>query len=282
MVCYGTLAGSTMTLAANDAAIGRPKLSVAVIARDEQHAIGACLESVAWADEIVVLDSGSTDATVEICRALGARVEITDWPGYGTQKNRAIERCRGDWILSLDADERVSPELRAEIERAITHPGRASAFRMPRLSSYCDRPMRHGGWWPDHVTRLFRNGQGRFSEDPVHERLIVEGLTQTLAHPLRHEAFVDLEEVLDKLNRYSSAGARRMQAAGGRGSLLRAVGHGLWTFVRTYVLRAGFLDGREGFMLAVSNAEGAYYRYLKLMLLARAAKRRAGDEQGID
>jgi len=271
-----------MTQARENALEQRPALSVAIIARDEAHAIGACLESVAWTDEIVVLDSGSTDATVSICESLGVRVEVTDWPGYGAQKNRAIGRCRGDWILSLDADERVTPALRAEIEHALTSPGNASAFRMPRLSTYCGRPMRHSGWWPDHVTRLFRRGHGRFSDDPVHERLIVEGSTSTLTHPLAHEAFVDLEEVLDKLNRYSTAGARRMHAAGASGSLRRAIAHGLWTFVRTYILRGGFLDGREGFMLAVSNAEGAYYRYLKLMLLARAAARGAEGHRAND
>lgn len=244
-----------------------PTLSVAIIARNEAHAIEPCLSSVAWADEVVVLDSGSTDDTVAICRARGARVESTDWPGFGPQKNRAVERCRGDWILSLDADEAVSAALRAEIEGAIAAPGDAAAFRMPRLSTYLGRPMRHSGWWPDHVTRLFRRGRARFSNDPVHERLVVDGRVETLRHPLMHEAFVDLEEVLDKINRYSSAGAVRMHAGGRHATLSSALGHGVWTFLRTYVLQAGFMDGREGFMLAVSNAEGAYYRYLKLMLM---------------
>ena len=256
------------------AAARYPKLSVAIIARDEQHSIAPCLESISWADEVVVLDSGSIDATVEICRSLGARVEITDWPGFGAQKNRAIERCSGDWILSLDADERVTPDLRAAIERAMASPGEHTAFRIPRLSSYCGRTMRHGGWWPDYVVRLFRRGKARFSEDLVHEKLLVEGTTGTLKEPLAHEAFVDLQEVLAKMDRYSSAGAQHLLATGAGGSLTRAVGHGLWAFVRTYLLRAGYLDGREGFMLAVSNAEGTYYRYLKLMLLQREQQRR--------
>jgi glycosyltransferase involved in cell wall biosynthesis len=245
----------------------RPSLSIAIIARNEAHSIASCLRSVAWANEIVVLDSGSTDDTVAICRAAGAIVESTDWPGFGAQKNRAIARCTGDWILSLDADEQVSAELRAEIERAIAAPGDAAGFRMPRLSSYLGRQMRHGGWWPDYVTRLFRRGRGRCSDDLVHERLLVDGPVGTLRHPLMHETFVDLEEVLDKVNRYSSAGADGMHAAGRRASFWSALRHGAWAFLRTYLLRAGFLDGREGFMLAVSNAEGTYYRYLKLMLL---------------
>jgi len=247
----------------------RATVSVAIIARDEAHAIEACLKSVAWADERIVLDSGSADETVAICRALGATVESTDWPGYGAQKNRAIARCTGDWILSLDADEQVSAALRAEIEQAIAASGDTVGFRMPRLSSYCGRKMHYGGWWPDYVTRLFRRGRGRFSDDPVHERLVVDGPVGTLRSPLMHEAFMDLEEVLDKVNRYSTAGARQMLHAGRGATLRSAIGHGTWSFIRTYFLRAGFLDGREGFMLAVSNAEGAYYRYLKLMLLER-------------
>jgi glycosyltransferase involved in cell wall biosynthesis len=250
-----------------------PSISVAIIARDEAHAIADCLRSVAWADERIVLDSGSTDDTVAIARGLGARVEVTDWPGYGAQKNRALALCSGDWILSLDADEQVSDALRDEIQSAVSDPGEAVGFRMPRLSSYCGRRMRHGGWWPDHVLRLFRRGHGRFSDDAVHERLIVDGRMATLRQPLLHDAYVDLEEVVDKVNRYSSAGARQMYAAGRRTTLPATIGHAVWAFIRTYVLRAGFLDGREGFLLAVSNAEGTYYRYAKLLLLQERADR---------
>lgn len=247
-------------------------ISATVIARDEEASIGACLASLDWADEVLVLDSGSTDRTVEICRAAGAQVEVTDWPGFGAQKNRAIDRASGDWVLSIDADERVPPALARAIRAAVADPGTNVAFRMPRASSYLGRRMRHSGWWPDHVTRLFRRGHARFSDDPVHERLLVEGPVGTLDCALEHESFASVEEVLVKLDRYSTLGAERMLREGRHGSLGRAVGHGLWTFVRTYVLRRGFLDGREGFMLAVSNAEGAYYRYLKLMLLERGRK----------
>ena len=243
-------------------------LSVAIITRNEQAAIRRCLESVAWADEIIVLDSASNDDTAAIARELHARVETTaDWPGFGAQKNRALDLATGDWVLSLDADEWVSPGLRAAIESAIAAPNGKCAFQMPRLSSYCGRFMRHSGWWPDHVTRLFRRGQARFSDDRVHERLIVSGAVGTLHEPLRHEAIRDLDEALEKMNAYSTAGALMQFERGRKASLAGALWHGAWTFFRTYVLRAGFLDGRAGFMLAVSNAEGAYYRYLKLMLL---------------
>ena len=247
----------------------RVSLSVIVIAKNEAPVIRRCLESVAWADEIIVLDSGSTDATVEICRKCRARVEATaDWPGFGVQKNRALALATGDWVLSIDADEWVTEGLRAEIQEAMAMPGAHSAFRMPRLSSYCGRFLRHSGWWPDHVTRLFRRGQARFSDDLVHERLIVESTVGTLRAPLMHESYRNLEQVLAKVNAYSSAGAAMARQRGRRASLGGAVLRGLWTFFRTYILRAGFLDGREGFMLAVSNAEVTYYRSLKLMFLS--------------
>lgn len=244
-------------------------LSVVVITKNEAGAIGRCLESVAWADEIVVLDSASSDGTADIARKLKAKVTIdSEWSGYGPQKNRAIELATGDWVLSLDADEWATPQLRTAIERALAAPGDNVAFRMSRLSSYCGRFMRHSGWWPDHVTRLFRRERARFSDDRVHERLIVDGPVGTLGEPLMHEAIHDLDEALVKMNAYSTAGAMMRHERGDKATLAGAIWHGAWTFFRTYVLRAGFLDGREGFMLAVSNAEGAYYRYLKLMLLA--------------
>jgi glycosyltransferase involved in cell wall biosynthesis len=245
------------------------KLSVIIIAKNAEATIRRCLDSVAWADEIVVVEHGSTDRTAGICREAGATVHQTpDWPGFGLQKNRALALARGDWVLSLDADEWVAPELRAEIGRTIESPGANSAFRFPRRSSFCGRFMRHSGWWPDYVTRLFRRGTARFSDSLVHEKLIVNGAVGTLAPPLLHESVTDLDQMLGKMNAYSSASARSLHGQGRGSSLVTALVHGFWMFFRTYVLRAGFLDGREGLMLAIANAEGSYYRYLKLMLLA--------------
>jgi hypothetical protein len=168
----------------------------------------------------------------------------------------------------------VSPELRAEIETAIANAGDTAAFTMPRLSNFCGRYMRHSGWWPDRVTRLFRKGAARFSEDHLHDRILVNGRIGKLNNPLRHEPMPTLEHVINKMNGYSSAGARFNFARGKRASLAKAIFHGWWAFVRTYILQAGFLDGREGFMLSVSNAEGTYYRYLKLMMLASTSRPR--------
>lgn len=246
------------------------KLSVVVITKDEESAIGRCLDSVRWADEIVVLDSGSTDRTVEIAREHGARVEVSaDWPGFGPQKNRALALAGGEWVLSLDADEWVPEDLAAEIRAAIAAPDGHAGFELPRSSSFCGREMRHSGWWPDHILRLFRRDAARFSEDIVHERVLLDGRVGRLTRPLRHESFVSLHEVVDKMNRYSTAGAQMRVMRGKGGSVGAAVARGLWAFVRTYVLRAGFLDGREGFVLAVANAEGTYYRYLKAWLARR-------------
>lgn len=243
-------------------------LTVTVITKNESRHIRNCLESVRWVDEIIVLDSGSTDDTVTICREYTDKVFVADWPGFGVQKNRAIGMAACEWVLSLDADESVSEVLRQEIEEAIRQPGDRVAFEIPRLSSYCGRFMRHSGWRPDYVTRLFRRGCARFSDDLVHERLVVRGAMGRLSKPLIHMAFSDLEEVLDTVNAYSSAGAQMMHHQHRKASLTGAVLHGLWSFFHAYVVRAGFLDGREGFMLAVSNAEGTYYKYLKLLLLA--------------
>ncbi len=244
-------------------------LSVSITTFNGAPLIRRCIESVAtWADEIIVVDSGSTDRTREICRELGASVTQTpDFPGYGQQKNRALDRTTGDWVLSLDQDEWVTPELRAEISAAIQEAGGAVAFAMPRLSSFCGRDMRHSGWWPDPQTRLFRKGAARFSEDHVHDRIIVTGEVRRLKNHMGHAPMPTLEHVINKINGYSSAGARFNFAKGKQASLGKAIAHGLWAFFRTYVLKAGFLDGREGFMLSVSNAEGTYYRYLKLMML---------------
>ena len=248
-------------------------LSVIVICGNNVATIRRCLDSVSWAEEIVVVDSGSTDGTLDVARELATTVRQTaDWPGHGPQKNRALGLATGDWVLSLDSDEWVTPELRAGLEAAMVSPGDKVAFFMPRRSSFCGRFMRHSGWWPDHVTRLWRRGSARFSEDHTHDRVIVDGKMGRLPHPVMHEAVTDLEQMLVKINMYSSSSAAMFHRDGRRTSLFTALLHGGWAFFRTYFLRLGFLDGREGLMLAVINAENSYYRYAKLMLLGKPRK----------
>lgn len=247
-----------------------PSLSVILITRNEAANIAACLESVAFADEWIVVDSGSSDATVEIARGLGAQVSVVpDWPGFGAQKNRALARATGRWVFSIDADERVTPELAASIRQVLAAEGDAAGFELSRLSNFCGQWMRHGDWYPDRVLRLFRREAGRFSDDRVHERLIVDGRIDRLSGELLHHSMPTLDSAIDKLNRYSSGRAADKVAAGARGGLGAALSHGLWAFVRCYILHRGFLDGRLGFVLAVYVAENTYYRYLKMSLLAR-------------
>ena len=250
-----------------------PSLSVTVITKNETHNIEACLCSVAFADQVIVLDSGSTDNTLEIAKALGAEVSSNpDWQGFGVQKNRALALANSDWVLSIDADERVPPELQVEILAAIKS-NAFDVYSFPRLSSYCGQYMHHSGWCPDRVTRLFRRHSARFSDDLVHEKILTSSKAGVLHSPLLHESFRDLEAVLDKTNRYSSAGAKSLLSKRKTASVSKALGHGFWAFFRTYFLRLGFLDGRLGLVLAISNAEGTYYRYLKLWLLQQAARK---------
>ncbi|NOT84006.1 MAG: glycosyltransferase family 2 protein [Methylococcaceae bacterium] len=239
-------------------------ITAIIITKNEALHIARCLDSVAWVDEIVVLDSGSGDATIAICKQYTDKVYSTDWPGFGLQKQRALDKATGAWVLSLDADEVVTADLKAEIEQAILLQ-QYDGFEIPRLSSYCGRSMRHGGWWPDYVLRLFRRSHGQFTEDVVHERIVVKGQIGRLNNPFLHEAFIDLDEVLAKVNHYSTLGAEQLYQRGVRSSLHKALLKGLWTFIKTYCLKAAFLDGRQGLMLAISNAEGTYYKYAKLL-----------------
>ena len=247
-----------------------PRLSAIVITRDEAANIGACLASVAFCDERIVVDCGSDDDTVRLAREAGARVEQHAFEGFGAQKNFALSLARGDWVLSLDADERVSPDLAAEIKAAIAR-GDSDGYELPRVSTFCGRAMRHSGWFPDHVLRLFRRGRARFSDHLVHERVICDGPVARLSVPLQHDPVRRLEDALSRIDRYSTAGAEMIVSGNQRVSFFTGIGRGLWTFLRVYVLRLGFLDGGEGFLLAVANAEGAYYRYMKAWLMRRSS-----------
>ncbi|HUG21931.1 glycosyltransferase family 2 protein [Piscinibacter sp.] len=246
-------------------------LSVILITRNEADNIAGCLASVAFADEWIVVDSNSSDATREIAGRFGAKVTRTDdWPGFGAQKNRALALASGRWVLSIDADERVSDELAAQIRRVVGSDDAAAGYELSRLSSFCGQWMRHGDWYPDRVLRLFRRGAGCFTDDLVHERLDVEGPTGRLKGDLLHDSMPSLDNAIDKMNRYTTGRALDKLRAGGKGGLAPALSHGVWAFLRCYLLRRGFLDGRLGFVLAVYVAEGTYYRYLKMGLLAQA------------
>jgi glycosyltransferase involved in cell wall biosynthesis len=246
-----------------------PTLSVILITRNEEVNLADCLASLEGiAHQIVVLDTNSSDRTLEIAKNYGAVIaQPADWPGFGPQKNRALALATGDWVLSLDADERLTPTLRSEILTAIHHSAHVDCFSIPRLSWYCGRFIRHSGWSPDYVDRLFRRGTASFSDHLVHERLLPNGQVAKLENPMLHYSFMDFSQVLQKIDRYSTASAEQAFAKGRRSNPLKAILHGLWAFFRTYFIRAGFLDGFEGLALAISNAEGSYYRYMKIWLL---------------
>ncbi len=248
-----------------------PTLSAILITKNESLNLGECLDSLkTLVDEIVIVDSNSQDDTLEIAKRYNAVVsQPTDWPGFGPQKNRALALATKDWVLSIDADERLTPELIAEIKTHLNNPGNTRCFAFPRLSYYCGRFMRHGGWYPDYVDRLFLRGSAHFSDHLVHERLIPDGDVIKLKNPLLHYSYRTFEQVLAKVDQYSSAGAKQAFAAGKRASFLSAIGHGIWGFVRTYILKLGFLDGAHGFALAISNGQASYYKYLKLWHLCR-------------
>ncbi len=239
-------------------------ISVIIITRNEESNLAECLQCLGFADEVVVLDHASTDHTVEIAKSWGAQVHSTpDWPGFGPQKNRALALARGPWVLSLDADERVTPALQEEILKVVSL-DTDTCFAIPRTSWFCGRFMLYSGWQPDYVDRLFKMGTARFSDDLVHEKLLHDGCARQLKSPMQHFSHRNFADVLTKIDRYSSASAAQASARGCQSSVWGAVGHGLWAFVRTYILKAGFMDGAHGLALAIATAEGSYYRHVKL------------------
>jgi glycosyltransferase involved in cell wall biosynthesis len=252
-------------------------LSAIVITRNEAHNLRDCLQSMqGLVDEIIVVDSQSTDETVAIAREYGAKVsQPTDWPGFGPQKNRALDLASCDWVFSIDADERVTPELAAEIKQVVQAGQEDVAYQVPRLSWYCGKFIHHAGWQPDYVLRLFKRGTAKFSDDLVHERVVTQARITSLQHHMLHYSYLNFSQVLSKVDAYSSASAKQAYARGKRSSVTGALGHGAWAFFRTFVIRRGFLDGAHGLALSISNAETSYYKYLKLWQMQQAEEVRA-------
>ncbi|WP_410500015.1 glycosyltransferase family 2 protein [Chitinibacter sp. S2-10] len=249
-----------------------PSLGVAIITKNAAAHLHECLTAVAWADKIVILDSGSTDHTLQVAAEHGAEIhQRADWPGFGIQKNRAIALLDTDWILALDADEIVTEELKVAIQSAIANP-KHDTYQIRRLSSFCGQWIKYSGWGKDWVARLFRRDCARYSDDLVHERLIHATLAQPLAGLLLHYSYDDYETVLNKINQYSSAGAAQRFAKGQRASLTLALLRGGWAFWRTYLLKRGFLDGKAGFLIALMNAETTFYRFIKLQYLTEVSQ----------
>lgn len=251
-------------------------LSVVLITLNEAANLPLTLESVRWAQEIVVVDSGSTDSTVDIARKAGARVYTEAWKGFGPQKNAAIAHATTDWVLSLDADEEVSAELAAEIQQLLAGEPPVGAYRIPRLNHFLGRPLRHGGYWPDPKLRLFRRGAASFADRPVHEAMETSGPAATLKNPLLHHCYPTLEDYIEHMNRYSTVGAQMLVASGSAPRSLPAL---IWsallnpaaTFAYNYIVRLGFLDGRAGLLQHLNHSVYIHWKYVKAWQVARNA-----------
>ncbi len=256
-------------------------LSVVLITLNEAANLPRTLKSVAWAHEIVVVDSGSTDGTVEAARKAGALVFEEPWKGFAGQKNSAIAHATGEWVLSLDADEEVSAELAREIDELLKGEPALSVYRVPRLNHFLGRALRHGGYWPDSKLRLFRRGAARFAQRPVHETMEMVEPSQATVGQLRghliHHCYATLEEYIEHMNRYSSAGARMLVDAGRAprtpfALVWNAVLNPAATFVYNYILRAGFLDGREGLLQHLNHSVYIHWKFAKAWQSAKGSR----------
>jgi glycosyltransferase involved in cell wall biosynthesis len=253
-----------------------PKLSVTVITRNEAADIAAALTSVAWADELLVVDSESSDETVSIARTFTDRVIIRSWPGYVAQKNYAASIASHDWILSLDADERVTPELAAEIKALVETEPPHAAFRVPRVTWHLGRWIRTTDWFPDYQFRLYDRRAAEWSGRHVHETMTVRGTVGRLRGELQHYAFRDIADHLETIDRYTTYAARQMHEAGRRAGILQIAGHPPLAFLRNYVLRGGFRDGAAGLTISAMNS---YYVFLKFAKLWELDKVRHSEPE---
>jgi glycosyltransferase involved in cell wall biosynthesis len=253
------------------------RLSVITLTMNEGMNIGECLESVRWADEIIIVDSGSTDGTVEAARRYTQEIFTIPWPGYGAARNYALKKATGDWILWLDADERVTPELGEEIRTLVAAGDESvSGYAVARRAYFLGRWIKHCGWYPSRVVRLFRQHCGHFTETRVHERLELDGAVKETRNDLLHFTDPTLYHYLTKFNKYTSLGAEDLHAAGRRFRLSDLVVRPMFQFVKMYVLRQGFLDGMQGFLLSVFSSAYTFTKYAKLW-----ERERSPEQQGV-
>ena len=246
-----------------------PGVSVIIITLNEAAHIEACLQSVAWADDVLVVDSGSTDGTPALARAKGARVIERDWPGYSEQKNFDATEARHDWVLSVDADERVTPELAAEIKSRLNGTLAESGFRVPRVTWHLGKWIRTTDWYPDYQLRLYDRRRAKWQSRRVHESVAAEGDVGRLSNDLQHYAYRDLSHHYQTMDRYTTLAAEEMHADGRRAGFFHLTIHPWAAFMRNYLLRRGFLDGRAGFIISVMNSYYVFLKFAKLWALRR-------------
>ena len=242
------------------------KISAYIIAYNEAEKIRDCINSVLWADEIIVADSHSTDGTSEIAEELGAKVVHIPFEGYGDLRNKAISYCNGEWIFSLDSDERCTKNVRDEI-LALIENAPLDIYNIPRKNFFMGRWIKHSGWYPNfRQPQLFRNGKMTYDLKPVHEGFISHSVKEigVINNIIWQFPFKNTEEVIHKANRYSTLGVDKLQDKGVTGGVFKAFLHGFWSFIKHYIFKLGFLDGGPGFVIAFGNFEGTFYRYIKL------------------
>ena len=247
------------------------KLSAVVIARNEEAAIGACLDALSWCQEIILVDSGSADRTREIAIARGARVIEHEWEGYGKQKNFAVRQAANDWVLCVDADEIVGPDLRASIERTLAGPASYRAYKMARCNRFMGMWLRHGEGYPDWILRLFDRRVARWSDDPVHEKVVTAEAVGRVDGDLLHESAETLHSYLEKQNLYTTLQAQVLYREGIRASTAKMVLSPLFRFLKFYVLRGGFIDGVPGFVHVSIGCFNSFSKAAKLKALWREA-----------
>ena len=246
-------------------------LSAALITKNEEKNLPDCLRSISFADDIVVVDSGSIDRTVEIAKDFGCRVFVEDWKGYGPQKNSAIDKCTYDWVLLLDADERVAEETREIIIKTLKEPT-ADAYSFRRKNYLHGRWLKHSGYWPDRQVRLVNKNKGTF-QAVIHEKWVTEGHVHDLNAHIEHYAFSNYSDMLKTLNDYSSVIAQELYNAGRRAHALSPVYHGIGMFFKIYLIEKGFLDGMDGLVTAITKAGGSFFKYAKLLEIQNENKK---------
>ena len=242
-------------------------LSVAIITKDEEEMLPDCLKTVSFADDIVVVDSGSRDRTVEIATEFGCRVFVEDWKGYGPQKNSAVQKCKHDWVLIIDADERIPVEAELKIKEVLKNP-LADAFSLSRKNFFHGKWIRHSGFWPDRTLRLVKKTMGNF-DSVVHEKWATGGRIQGLDAHIEHYSFSNYSDMLKKLDEYSSAAAGMLFDSGIRTTALSPLIHACNMFFKTYIIKRGFLDGFDGLIISLTKAGGSFFKYAKLLELQK-------------
>ncbi len=252
-------------------------VSATIITLNEEHSIAEALESVAWADEIIVVDSGSEDRTLDLCRGFTERIFHRDWSGFVDQKNHAVGKASNDWILSLDADERISPELRREIQEKRDSGFRKSGYRIPRRARFMGRWILHGDWYPDYQVRLFDRRKGEWRGGRVHESVTVEGTIGEMQAEILHFTYRDFSEYLRKLETYSSLAAMDYSERGRKAASWMLLAKPLGVFLKAYLAKGGFRDGAAGFTVAVMGAVSVFFKYAKLYEIGKGSGQDSGS-----